>query len=115
MANPVLIPVLRSRIGGAVLGRWLAVIDYTGRRSGLAHRLVTQYEADGPTVTIRVGMADRKTWWRNFRAPQPVQIRLAGQEHGGIAHSVIDDAVRVVVDLTTDATDAAPAAPEERR
>ena len=87
VANPVLIPFLRSRLG-AGLGRHLAVVEYVGRRTGQVHRLVTQYSLDGTKVHIQVGEADRKTWWRNFRSPAPVHLRLAGVDHEGTAVAV---------------------------
>lgn len=85
VANRVLIPVLRSRAGRR-LGRRLAVVEYVGRRSGRRHRLVTQYLTDGRTVRIKVGMAEQKTWWRNFQAAHPVGLRLAGEDHDAMAH-----------------------------
>lgn len=85
MANRILIPVLRSR-AGRQLGHRLAVVEYVGRRSGQRHRLVTQYVTDGRTVRIRVGAAERKTWWRNFQAARPVRLRLAGEDHDATAH-----------------------------
>jgi hypothetical protein len=87
VANPVLIPLLRSRLG-AGLGRHLAVVEYAGRRTGQPHRLVTQYSLDGTKVRIQVGGADRKSWWRNFRSPAPVHLRLAGVDHEGTAVAV---------------------------
>jgi hypothetical protein len=90
IANPVLIPLLRSPLGGR-LGRRLALVQYVGRRSGRTHRLVAEYSLDGPRVHIRVGDAARKTWWRNFRTPAPVQLRLAGVEHDANAVVVRKD------------------------
>lgn len=84
VANPVLIPLLRSRIGTG-LGRRLAVVEYVGRRTGQTRRLVTQYSLDGATVHIQVDGADRKTWWRNFAQPAPVRLRLAGVDRDAIA------------------------------
>ena len=73
VANRVVIAVL-SRRSGRRLGRRLAVVEYQGRRSGRQVRLVTLYRTDGQTVQIRVGMAQRKTWWRNFRTAHPVRL-----------------------------------------
>ena len=99
VANRVVIAVL-SRRSGRRLGRRLAVVEYQGRRSGRQVRLVTLYRTDGQTVRIRVGMAQRKTWWRNFRTAHPVRLRLAGRDHDAMAHVVYDgDRVYVVADL----------------
>ena len=103
VANRFVIPVLRSRAGRR-LGRRLAVVEYMGRRSGKRHRLVTQYVTDGRTVTIAVGMSERKTWWRNFQATHPVRLRLAGEDHDTTAHVERDGGqVCVVAELETHA------------
>ena len=57
VANRVVIPVLNSR-SGRRLGRRLAVVEYLGRRTGLPHRLVTQYTLDGTTVRINLIVDD---------------------------------------------------------
>ena len=87
VANPILISVLRSRMGTR-LGHRLAVVEYVGRRTGRRYRLVTEYSLEGATLHIRVGGADRKTWWRNFREPSPLHVRLAGVDHETTAHVV---------------------------
>jgi F420H(2)-dependent quinone reductase len=101
VANRVLVPLLRSPLG-ARLGRHLAVIEYAGRRTARPHRLVTQYARDGRTVRVTVGAAEHKTWWRNFRTPGRVHLRLAGEEHDATAHVVHDGQDCVVVALLDD-------------
>ncbi len=67
---------------------------------GRGFRLVALYRTDGQTVRIKVGMAKRKTWWRNFGAAHPVRLRLAGRDYEAMAHVVYDgDRVYVVADL----------------
>lgn len=78
VANPVLRRVLRTRLGRR-LGGGLAVLRYTGVRTGQPHELVCQYVRDGGTVWVLVGDAERKTWWRNLREPAPVELWLAGE------------------------------------
>lgn len=98
-ANCVVIAVLKSRVGPQ-LGRSLAVVEYRGRRSGLPHRLVVRYFIDGQVVRIVVGMAEHKTWWRNFQEPHRLQLRLAGVDHDAMANVVRDGhVVSVVADL----------------
>jgi hypothetical protein len=99
VANRILSPLLHSR-AGARLGRRLAVVEYLGRRTGQRHQLVTQYILDGTTVRIDVGMAERKTWWRNFQQPHPIRLRLAGFTHDASARVMRDgDQVRVIAEL----------------
>jgi hypothetical protein len=100
VANRFIIPLLNSRAGGR-LGHRLAVVDYLGRHTGQRHQLVTQYTLDGTSVRIRVGMAERKTWWRNFQEPHLVQLRLAGVDHDASAHAMRDgDQVIVIAELS---------------
>jgi hypothetical protein len=109
VANRVLIPLLNSRSGES-LGRRVAVVEYLGRRTGTRHQLVTQYTVDGTTVRIGVGMAERKTWWRNFEEPHPIRLRLAGVTHDTSARAMRDgNQVSVIAELKPDAR-SAPAA-----
>ena len=99
VANKALIPLLRSRMGAA-LGSRLAVVEYAGRRSGRHHELVTQYTRDGRTVRINVGGAEHKTWWRNFREPERLRLRIAGVDHQATARlDTHDSRTTVVVEL----------------
>jgi hypothetical protein len=99
VVNRLLIPLLQSRAGGR-LGARLAVVEYVGRRSGRQHRLVTQYVIEGNRVLIMVGLAERKTWWRNFLTVHPLHLRLAGHEYDTAAHVVRDhERVSVIAEL----------------
>ena len=77
VANPILIPLLKSWLGRP-LGKRLAVVEYVGRRSGDRHQLVAQYVRNDREVRVSVGAADHKTWWRNFLTPHPMRLHLAG-------------------------------------
>ena len=45
-------------------------------------------------------MAERKTWWRNFHEPQPVRLRLAGEDYNTTARVVREgNLVSVVAEL----------------
>ena len=101
VANRVLVPLLRSPAGRR-LGRRLAVVEYAGRRSGRQHRLVTQYVREGRTVRIHVGMADHKTWWRNFRSPWPLRLRLAGEAQTAVGYVEVDGHTVSVVAVLDD-------------
>lgn len=99
VANVALIPALKSKVGQRVRTR-LAVLEYTGRRSGIPHQLVAHYVVTGPTVRISVGMPKRKTWWRNFESAHPVRLWLAGKSQITTAHVERDgDRVFVVAEM----------------
>ncbi|WP_407342146.1 hypothetical protein [Pengzhenrongella phosphoraccumulans] len=98
--NQVVIAALKSKAGPR-LGRRLAVIEYRGHRTGRRRCLVAQYINDGKSVRIRAGMADRKTWWRNFEEPHPIGLLLAGVDYELMACVARDGdgAVTVVAEL----------------
>ncbi|MGY1745876.1 nitroreductase/quinone reductase family protein [Blastococcus sp. SYSU D00695] len=90
LVNPLLRRLLRSR-AGARAGRRLAVLRYTGRRTGQPHELVCQYVRDASTVWVLVGAAERKTWWRNLTEPADVELWLAGEHSRARARVVRGD------------------------
>lgn len=53
------------RFGRFVNGN-IAMVTYTGRRSGRTFSIPVSYRRSGDDVIIGVGMPDAKTWWRNF-------------------------------------------------
>ena len=93
LVNPLLRRLLRTRFGRWA-GRGLAVLRYTGTRTGQPHELVCQYARDGETVWILVGSAAGKTWWRNLRSEAVVDLWLAG-EHRSARAVVVDGAERL--------------------
>ena len=91
----LLVPLLLSRPGRRP-GRRLAVVEYRGRRTGAARRLVTLYALDAGTVRILVAAPGQKSWWRNFETPWPVRLHLAGRGVAAVAR-VVRDSGRVTV------------------
>jgi len=92
VANPGLRRLLRTRAGRR-LGRHLAVIGYTGTRTGRPHELVAGYARAGDTVWIWVGNPGTKRWWRNLRTPADVDLWLAG-EHVAARAAAVEGATR---------------------
>jgi len=82
--NTVVSRVLRSRAHRLLSGTVL-LLTYTGRRSGLRRELPVQYARDGDRWVVVAGSPHRKTWWRNFTAPAPVVVTLAGELLAGTA------------------------------
>ena len=100
--NPTLGAVLRSPAHRLASGR-LALITYTGRKSGREYTIPVLYRDKGDEVTIGVGWPDRKVWWRNLTGEGgPVRMVVRGEEVSGHAVATRDpgrDAlVRVRVD-----------------
>lgn len=90
------------RFGGLISGN-IAMLTYTGRRSGRTVSIPVGYRRSGDEISIGVSMPDAKTWWRNFLGDGgPLSLRLDGVERAGhaVAHRDDDGAVTITVRLT---------------
>ena len=85
--NALVLAVLRSR-AHRLLSASAIELRYTGRRSGRQYVLPVQYAGAGDQLVVWPQHWQRSTWWRNFRTPQPVTVRLAGRLHEGTARVV---------------------------
>ena len=74
----------------SLLGQNLALLSYTGRRSGREYVTPVSYHRDGDLVTV-ITKRQRK-WWHNFETPIEVELRLAGKDYFGKAEILPDDA-----------------------
>lgn len=89
------------------LGKRLALLSFTGRRSGRRYTIPMSYARDGDTVFMMT-QKDR-SWWRNFADQPEVELRLAGRVVTGTAEAHIgteDDVTEVVEHLSTRPVDA---------
>lgn len=91
LANPILRQLLRGPAGHR-LSRRLALIRYSGRRTGRNYQLPVQYARDGNRIWILPGSPEHKTWWRNLRGGADVDLVLAGHDIHG--HATVIDASR---------------------
>jgi deazaflavin-dependent oxidoreductase (nitroreductase family) len=82
--NTIVLAILRSPAHRLLSGQAIE-LRYTGRKSGREYALPVQYVRDGDRLIVRPQGAQRKTWWRNFRTPQPVAVRLAGRAYEATA------------------------------
>jgi hypothetical protein len=83
--NPLLSWLLRSPLH-RLASRRLALISYTGRRSGRRITIPVGYEIAGLQVTITVGLPERKVWWRSLTGPgAPVDLVIRGRRRTGHA------------------------------
>lgn len=88
--NPAVRWILGSRLH-PLLSAGLMLVTVTGRRSGRRTTLPVGYQRHGDTLTVLVSKAPRKRWWRNYRAPGPVEVRLRGRMLRGEARVVPGD------------------------
>lgn len=63
--NRLLRALLRSPLHAIASGR-IALLTYTGRRSGREYTLPVLYHDDGGEISVTVNWPDRKVWWRNL-------------------------------------------------
>ena len=96
--NPVVRALLRSPLH-PLLSRRLALISYTGRRSGREWTIPVGYALNGDRVTIAVGAAEHKRWWRNLRGGAPVRVRIRGRERAGHAEVTGGETTGVTVEV----------------
>ncbi|MDF0531998.1 hypothetical protein P0W64_19120 [Tsukamurella sp. 8F] len=100
--NAAMAPLLKAPVIGGALGKSMAEVSYTGRKSGKEFHLLVAYQLRGDEVVIGVAMPDKKGWWRNFTGDgAPLTIRLDGVQRSGhaVARRADDGAVTVKVAL----------------
>ena len=89
-ANSLMKWVLSTPGLQAWVGRDVALLGFTGRRTGQSYTIPVSYHRDGDTVTVVTKKL--RNWWRNFETPVGVELRLVGQMHSGTARIVSSDA-----------------------
>ena len=65
------------------VGEGVALLSFTGRRTGKHFQIPVGYQRDGDTVTVVTKRIRR--WWHNFETPAQVELRLAGKTFTGKA------------------------------
>lgn len=71
------------------LGRAIALITVTGRRTGRPYTTPVTYDRQGSTVVIVTKRF--RTWWRNLQTNTEVELRLAGTTHRARAEIAVGD------------------------
>lgn len=83
---------------GRLVGRGIAMLTYTGPKSGRTFTLPIGYRRTADGILITVAMPDSKTWWRNFLSDGgPLSVRLDGVDRAGHAVARRDERGRVTV------------------
>jgi deazaflavin-dependent oxidoreductase (nitroreductase family) len=71
--NPVARFILSSRLHAVMSGR-LALLTFTGRKTGRSHTTPVSYVREGSSLLVPAGGA----WWKNLRDGGGAQVRLRG-------------------------------------
>lgn len=83
---------------GRLLNRNIAMLTYTGRRSGRTFSIPVAYRRSGDNINISVNLPEAKTWWRNFLDDGgPLTLLLDETERAGHAVAEQDEKGRVTV------------------
>ena len=101
MNAPVAAIAASPRFGGALRRSNLALVTYTGRRSGRTFSIPVAYRRrDDENTDIGANLPDAKTWWRNFLGEgAPLSVTLDGVERAGHGVAHRDDKGRVTVQV----------------
>ncbi len=96
--NAPVAAVARSPRFAGLVNRNIAMLSYTGRRSGRSISIPVAYRRTGDEVTVNANLPETKTWWRNFLGDGgPVTLQLKGIERTGHAVATRDSEGRVTV------------------
>jgi hypothetical protein len=98
---PVAALAASPRFGGVLRRSNIALVSYTGRRSGRTFSIPVAYRRrDADNIDIGANLPDAKTWWRNFLGDgAPVTVTLDGEERAGHGVAHRDDKGRVTVQV----------------
>lgn len=72
-----------------LIGKSIAVITFTGHKSGKRYSTPVTYYRDGNTVVLLTKKF--RPWWRNFATNPDIELRLAGQTVHGRAVACVGD------------------------
>ena len=68
-----------------MVGQGVALLGFTGRKTGNHYTIPISYHREGDVVTV-ITKRQRK-WWHNFETPLDVELRLAGHDYTGRAEA----------------------------
>ncbi|MDT5250856.1 MAG: hypothetical protein QOJ28_3490 [Mycobacterium sp.] len=104
LLNVPVAAIVSSPLLGGMLRRNIALITYTGRRSGREFTMPVAYRHRGDAIEIAANLPDAKTWWRNFLGEgAPMTLRIDGTPRAGHALAHRDGTGRVAVTVRLDA------------
>ena len=97
-AKPLVAAILRAPLH-PLLSFGLLLISFEGRRTGRRYAFPVGYQWSGETITVLASRARRKSWWRNFREPRPVEVLVRGKRLTGEGRAVAAEGAVVKVEL----------------
>jgi hypothetical protein len=73
----------------AMVGKGVALLTFTGRKTGKTYTIPVSYQRDDDTITVITKRS--RNWWRNFQPAAVVELRLAGRNFQGRAEAAIGE------------------------
>ena len=89
LLNPLMKLLLNSPFHQGMSKR-VMVISFTGRKTGKRYSTPVAYVLEGDHIFV----VTYSPWWKNFKEPAPVQMRIQGKNVAGTA-VFVGDAVRI--------------------
>jgi hypothetical protein len=89
LLNPLMKFLLNSPFHQGMSKR-VMVISFTGRKTGKRYSTPVAYVLEGEHVIV----VTYSSWWKNFKEPAPVQMRIQGKNVSGTA-VFVHDPVRI--------------------
>ena len=93
--NPFVRLLIRSPFH-SMIDHSVALIIYTGRKTGVTRSVPVNYLKEGNTLHI-ISLSSRK-WWRNLHGGAAVKVVVEGKEHNGWAE-LIENGEQVIGEL----------------
>jgi len=91
VATRVVNPLVRWALRHGLAPRGYAILETTGRRSGLPRRTPVGHVVDDDTVWVVAEHGSKAGYVRNIRSDPRVRIKLRDGWRGGTAHVLDDD------------------------
>ncbi len=95
LLNPLMKLILNSPFHQG-LSKRVMVLSFTGRKTGKRYSTPVSYVWEGDHVIV----VTFSPWWKNFKEPAPVQMRIQGKSVSGTA-VYVNDPIRIKQILQT--------------
>lgn len=96
--NPLVKLILRSPLAFVLSGSVL-LLTFIGRRSGRSFTTPVAYVRRGNRILVGVAAPETKKWWRNYKEPGEVMLRIGKRDLTGRAEAITDSDLPRLISL----------------
>lgn len=93
--NSIMSTILRTPLLHRLVSKRLALLSFSGRKSGHHYDIPVGYSRQGNTVTILTKRF--RTWWHNFQESVPIDVWVEGKKLHGKVKAITDEATIVPI------------------